>query len=161
MLRNAFERLPLIFLVGAPLAGVAWFLAPYDLEAASGPFRLALYALYALSVAAIAFTYYRFIRKSSDGLVAAWLVIAFYLEVFFGLTLLGILTLLTIRFVHPDPVGFEAALVVRAIYGLIGASATSTTIGAVAALVGYRRGLLGRRIRPFPFGRKKERDSGA
>ena len=154
MIRKLFERLPLLFLVGAPLAGLFWFLAPYDFEASSGPFRIVLYAFYASSVTAITFTYFRFIRNA-EGKVAAWLVIAFYVEAFFNLTLLGILTLLVVRYLHPGGYGFEATLAFRAIYGLIGASATATFIGAAAALVGYRRGLLGRRIEPFPFGRKE------
>ena len=154
MIRNVFERLPLLFTLGAPLAGLLWAVLPYDFHANAGPYRLLLYGFYAASVAAITFTYYRFIRSSSDGRVAAWLVIAFYVELFFNLTLVGIFCLLLLRLLYPDP--DNVLFYFRALYGIVGASASATFIGAVAALVGYRRGLLGMRIEPFPFGRKEE-----
>lgn len=156
-LKGILDTLPLFFVAAVLVSGVGLFFAPYNLKAPAGPIRLGIYLTYAVGAWSMTGFYFVLLvnqlrRKTSEGKAPVWAVVVFYVELFFSVALTGVFIIILTRYAHPDVDSEQAELILRSSYSLIGASATSTLLASVVGWVGYKKNLLGRKIRPFPFG---------
>lgn len=156
---RVLDRLPLVYVILAPLAGLgAYFLSQ---TSSWGLITLLLYLNYAAAETVITISYAVIAQSGKDGKVAVWLVSVLYAGIFFVVTLWSIEILLGVRYLHPELVTDSgrpqegAQLIESLSYAFIAASAAAANVSAAVLLYGFRHGGLQRKIRPWPWPPRK------
>lgn len=117
--------------------------------------RLALYALFAAAATVLAAGHLMLIGRSEDGRASVWLVAFAYSKVFLALALWTVAVLTGLAYHFEALVREVLPLLSHVLYGALGAAMAGTALSAAVFLVGYARGCLDYRIRPYPWGRRR------
>ena len=148
--RAVISKLPLVFVIAAPVSLIGAFLLSYT--RAEALFSVVQYPFYALSVTLFWWFLLMLIRRSEDGRASVLQVGLFY-EVFFLMVMLwGVSAIVLITLLGYEEFFFRA--IAR---GFIFTSAMASWINVTALYGAWRAGRLWERVYPWPFEPQRRR----
>lgn len=151
MSRRLIDNLPLVFLaVGVTMPVLFYFISGHMLDTELDKyFRLGTFLPYAMFSSVLFIGNVMFVSRDlrNGRLPSAWLVTVTYGTFFFAMLLWGSTGLTAVNGFFPT---FENSFTARRLgHALIGSGLAGDGVAALSFIVGWRRGLLGRRIHPW------------